>query len=205
MLSRITGDMRPVSDEKTRTSVREELAGVYPAEHCGSFTQALMELGEILCLPNGVPDCVHCPCCEFCKSRDGSWTKLPVRTAKKERRKEALTVFLLRNEEKTAIRKRSGKGLLSGMWEFPNLPGKLSKAQAETQAKNWNCRPLSMEKPIRAGHIFTHVEWDMLCYVVECGQRNEEFVWVDFRDLEEVIALPTAFRKLMDNRKTKKR
>jgi len=61
VVSRLTGDDRCVDDEKTKRSVRAALAAVYPAGRCGDFTQAIMELGATVCVPNGAPDCAACP------------------------------------------------------------------------------------------------------------------------------------------------
>ena len=141
VLSRITGDTRPVTDERTRKEIRAELAGVYPAHDRGAFTQGLMELGEVICIPNGEPDCKNCPCVGFCASKDGNWRSLPVKAPKKERRKEQMTVFLLQCGTKLALHKRGETGLLSGLWEFPNVPGALTAEKALTQVKAWGCKP----------------------------------------------------------------
>ena len=197
VISRITGDERPVTDEKTRASVRSDLAAVYPENSCGDFTQALMELGETVCLPNGVPGCMHCPCRDFCVSADGDWVHFPVKPAKKERRKEQLTVFLLKYGDYTAVRKRAETGLLSGMWEFPNVTGALTEDEAYRQAEEWNCMPAEVRKERSRTHIFTHIEWDMRCYSVLCRNMPDEFTWSDKEDFRERISLPTAFRKFL--------
>ena len=49
------------ADVRVRRRIGEELSAVYPAGHCGDFTQALMELGATVCLPNGAPQCGACP------------------------------------------------------------------------------------------------------------------------------------------------
>ena len=197
VISRITGDSRPITDEKTKTAVRMELFEIYPRENPGEFTQALMELGETICLPNGAPDCRICPCCEFCFSRAGEWKNLPVKAGKKERRKEQMTVFLLRNGDSTAVRKRGETGLLSGLWEFPNVSGNLSEEEAERIVKKWGCFPQSITEKGMYTHVFTHVEWNMSCYSVECGKKPEDFVWAGREELQYQISLPTAFRKLL--------
>lgn len=197
VLSRITGDQRPVTEEKTKAAVRAELAAVYPAGHCGEFTQALMELGETVCTPGGVPGCDACPCREFCVSCDGGWRNLPVKTAKKKRRAEEITVFILRCGNCTAIRKREDTGLLAGLWELPNVPGSLTEEQALLQAQRWGCAPLAPEYMHADKHIFTHVEWDMLCYLIPCREMTAEFVWAEAEEFRTSIALPTAFRKLL--------
>ena len=199
VLARITGDERPVTEEKTKAAVRADLAAVYPAEQCGTFTQALMELGATVCLPNGAPDCGRCPCRDFCLSRNGGWKTLPVKAAKKPRRKEDLTVFVLRCGDCTAVRKRGESGLLAGLWEFPNVPGHLTPEEALQQAEVWGVHPYELEREMHRSHIFTHVEWDMRCFVLRCWEMPPDFIWADETALDQRIALPTAFRMFRED------
>ena len=196
VISRITGDDRPVTDEKIKAEVRADLAAVYPKE-AGIFTQALMELGEVVCVPNGTPDCARCPCRSFCASRDGEWRRLPVKAPKKPRRQEALTVFLLCCGDRFAVRKRGENGLLAGLWEFPNCPGTLSAEEAFAQAANWGCAPQGLREEAPKTHVFTHVEWKMTCFTVVCGEAPDAFVWATPAELRKTYSLPTAFRKVL--------
>ena len=56
------------ADVRVRRRIGEELSAVYPAGHCGDFTQALMELGATVCLPNGAPQCGACPLRALCEA-----------------------------------------------------------------------------------------------------------------------------------------
>ena len=198
VISRITGDDRCVSEEKVKADIRDRLAQLYPAGKCGQFTQALMELGATVCLPNGAPLCALCPCSANCRSCDGGWKLRPVKAAKKARRVEKRTVFVLRCGDCYAVRKREKTGLLASLWEFPNVSGHLSPAEAIAQAELWQTKPSELEKDVRRSHIFTHVEWDMHCFYLRCREMPEQFVWVSRADLEEKVALPTAFRMFRD-------
>ena len=197
LIARLTGDRRSVSRESTKRAVRAALSEVYPAGRCGDFTQALMELGATVCLPNGAPDCGHCPLSGLCSAREGGWRVLPVKDEKRPRRRETLTVLLLRCEGRWALRRRPDRGLLAGLWEFPNVPGELEPQGALDLASAWGTAPLALEREMRRGHIFTHVEWDMRCYVLSCAAAPEGFTWATDRELDRDYALPTAFRKLL--------
>ena len=198
VLARINRDGRPITDEKLKKSVREELAAAYPAQNRGACTQAIMELGERVCLPGGVPDCAHCPCRDFCGSADGDFVIYPVRAEKKSRRTEQLTVFLLRAGEKIALRKRPPRGLLSDLWEFPNCAGHLTEEQAFQTVAAWGCAPTEVRDCGEVRHIFTHVEWEMRVCAVICASESPDFVWADEDELSTRYALPTAFRKAMN-------
>ena len=197
VLSRITADARTIDAEQTKKAVRAELAAAYPAKNAGMLTQAIMELGETVCLPNGVPGCAHCPCREFCAGADGGWERFPVKAEKKARRIEELTVFVLRCSGFTAICKRPEKGLLAGLWELPNCSGHLTEEDVLRQAAAWDCQPLSVTDGKNAIHVFTHVEWHMRCYAVDCGAMPSGFTWADDDQMQHSVSLPTAFRKLL--------
>ncbi len=198
VVSRLTGDARCVDEEATKRAVRAALSEIYPKDRCGDFTQALMELGATVCVPAGAPGCAVCPLRGVCRSSGGGWKDLPVRKAKKPRRQELLTVFLLRCGERTAVRKRAEAGLLAGLWEFPNAPGHLSPEAAVAQAEKWGVRPRELVLSLGRKHIFTHVEWDMRCYLLRCGETPDRFLWADRETLAGEIALPTAFRMFRD-------
>ncbi len=196
--ARLTGDDRSISDAGTKADVRAALAAVYPAGACGAFTQSLMELGALVCLPNGAPDCAACPASAFCASRDGGWRTLPVKAAKPARRREKMTVFHFRCGSFVALRKRPETGLLGGLWEFPNVPGALAPEEAAAQAAAWGVSPAELLRERRRTHIFTHVEWEMCCYYFLCREMPEAFVWFRDAELQERAALPTAFRAFRD-------
>ena len=198
VLSRLTREERVFNDPGLRREYTKKLEAVYPRNACGDFTQALMELGATVCLPNGAPHCHNCPLQTICRaSRDGVQEQYPVRNAKKARRVEQYTVFLLRCGEKFAILKRPSKGLLADLWQFPNVRGHLTAQEALRQAETWGAKPLAPEKILEETHIFTHVEWRMLGVYITCSSMPDGFTWAGEEDLEKIYALPTAFRRFL--------
>ena len=49
-------------------------------------------------------------------------------------------------------------------------------------------------------HIFTHIEWHMTCWNVKCESvaNDNGYTWVTAMQLENDIALPTAFKKVYE-------
>ena len=183
-----------VGDERVKRMFREELRDRYPPDRCGDFTSAVMELGETVCVP-GTPDCPACPLAGMCgANRTGRQTDYPVMPEKKPRKIQKKTVFLLVCGDRAALRKRPDRGLLAGLWEFPNTEGILTPAQAAETAARWGCEPLSTEPCGGAIHIFTHLEWHMEGYLIRCGVAPERFVWAAPADRRERYAVPAAFR-----------
>ena len=137
------------------------LAEIYPSE-AGAFTQALMELGATVCVPNGPPACDRCPMGDLCLGRRaGSLDELPVRAEKRSRRQEDMTVFLLTCGDLLALRRRDSTGLLSGLYELPNLPGTRGPAEIIKIAEEWDLQPEYLEKTVSRKHIFTHIQWNI--------------------------------------------
>ena len=58
-----------VDAPEPKRALRAALAAAYPPGQCGAFTQALMELGATVCLPNGAPLCGCCPAASLCLGR----------------------------------------------------------------------------------------------------------------------------------------
>ena len=194
--SRLTADSAPIDKPQTKKDLTARLAQVYPAGRCGDFTQALMELGATVCVPNGAPHCESCPLSAICLAhRDGLESELPIKTPKKPRRVEEMTVLLLHRDGEYALRKRPEDGLLAGLWEFPHVPGKLETEQVLALLDRWGCIPQDLERSVERTHIFTHVQWEMRGYHIRCRKLPEELVGGD----PHTYALPTAFRKFLED------
>lgn len=199
VVMRLTGDERPINDDRTKRAVRDALVPVYPEGGCGDFTQALMELGATVCVPNGAPACERCPLRDCCRSKDGDWKRLPVKIPKKPRRAEEKTVFVFECDGALAVRKRESRGLLAGLWEFPNVPGLLDTDEALRTAESFGVQPSDILKTTERTHVFTHIEWQMRCWYFRCRTQSAAFTWAQKSQLDSEVALPTAFRMFYED------
>ena len=197
VLSRLRADGEPIDLPAVKKRVQQELEAVYPVDTAGEFTQALMELGATVCVPNGEPKCGLCPCREFCRGRE-AWQSLPVKLPKKAKKQENRTVFLLHCGDRWAIEKRPGKGLLAGLWQFPNMEGHLEAAEAVSWAEERGLHPNHVERSVDRHHIFTHIRWDLRGWFLEVGQMSGEFTWLTLEEIDTQAALPTAFRQFRE-------
>ena len=196
VIARITADDGDVTQTETKKRMREQVIGILPEVRIGDFNQSLMELGATVCLPNGVPLCSSCPLVSLCQAHHlGLELSLPVKQKKAPRRSEEKTVLLLVQNGKVALTKRPDKGLLPGMWEFPNVPDTLSPNQCRKLLDNMGLKANRLTALPRAVHIFSHVEWHLSGFLAELSSvpQNESLRWFDARELEESAALPTAF------------
>ena len=199
IISRITANYEPTDSPVLKKSITSSLSKMYPVNRCGDFTQALMELGAVLCIPNGMPKCHICPVSGSCKAYlQHVVMELPIKTPKNERKIQNITLFVFSYGDKIAIRRRNNQGLLAGLWEFPNVTGNLNDEQAVELAKTWNTDPISIQKSIHRTHIFTHIKWNMTCYYIGCSKQEPLFTWVSHESLTDIYPLPTAFRMFAD-------
>ncbi len=183
VLTRLLSDYKNVDEPQTKRYFSELLKEVYP-EQAGDFCQALMELGAIVCVPNGAPLCERCPWQSVCLAHEkGREEDFPVRSEKRARRIEQKQVFVLRCNNKYALVKREEKGLLSGLWQFPFLDEQPQGRLIQSKT---------------AKHIFTHVEWHMTGKLVEVPSLLEGFVWVSAEELASRYPLPSAFKAFLE-------
>lgn len=206
ILSRVTGDESDVLLPKTKKKYEEILTDIMPKDKAGMFNQALMELGAIVCVPNGAPKCTECPWMDFCRAKaDNTISVIPRKAKKKPRRIEEKTVLIIRPGEQIIIKKRPEKGLLAGLYEFPSLDGKKNEKEVLTYLETLGYKPLHIKELEQAKHIFSHVEWHMNGYAIKVeeldfasGQvaeniKKEGHLFVFPKEVNKEYAIPSAF------------
>lgn len=197
VITRITADERDISKDSVKQSIARDIQEIIPMRRAGDFNQALIELGAIVCVPNGPAKCHECPVAHLCEARQKDIImKLPKKAPKKARSIENKTVLLIKDGEKIAIRKRPKKGLLAGLYEFPNVEGHLSEDKVLELVKSYDLAPLFIQKLEDSKHIFTHKEWHMTGYAVRVEELEEEtdgLLFVERETVEKEYPIPSAF------------
>ena len=208
VVSRITADDSDIAKAGTKSKIEKEIEEVIPRDAAGDFNQSLIELGAVVCLPNGEPRCGSCPVSHLCLAHEqGRETEFPVKKKAKKRQIENRTVLLFRDAQKTAIRKRPAKGLLAGMYEFPNREGRMTYDEVVGYGKSLGLTPVRIRKLGNAKHIFSHVEWHMTGYEIlvdelekSMADENKEkgnIIFAEIRQLQEEYPIPSAFEAYM--------
>ena len=228
VFARMTGYDQDIKSDAAKRAAQKWYLEIFPAgidaaaprpadssasNPCGDMNQALMDLGATICLPNGQPLCGECPWAENCRARaDGRQQELPVTTAKKARPVTEKTVFLIYFDQKIALRKRPARGLLAGLYEFPNTDGKLSRTDAAAYLQTLGFSPVRMRRLPAAKHIFTHREWHMIGWEVladECAEfaanrtgstdnsaeAPQAVFLASAKELDEIYTIPSAFAR----------
>ena len=199
ILSRLTADESNVLDPKIKKRMEDELRGIMPSGRPGDFNQAMMELGATVCLPNGAPKCDLCPWRWMCRARALGWIdRIPHKEKKKARQIEKKTVLLIRDGDRTLIRKRKESGLLAGLYEFPTFDGWLETEEIERSVTGLGYQPLYIRQLEDARHIFTHKEWHMKGYLVKVADtesdREAERLLILPQEIEKKYPIPSAFK-----------
>ena len=195
VISRLTADDSDIAETATKRAMQEKLVAILPQDRPGDFNQALMDLGATVCLPNGAPLCDRCPLAALCEAkRQGLTEELPKKAKKQAPVSEEKTVFLLVFEDKLALQKRPENGLLAGLWEFPNLPQKVSVKKAADALKEWGFTATNLRALPKSKHVFTHKIWNMSGICAEVSETLPDFTWVSAKELLDTYTLPTAFR-----------
>ncbi len=204
VLARACAFTNDIMQPQTRKAVTEQLQAVYPTgENAAYLTEGLMELGELICIPNGAPLCEKCPLQNLCQAHaNGNECDYPVKSALKPRKILQKTVLILQLGGIYALIKRPEGGLLSGLWEFPNYDGLLTPEQIKAQLAALGITAQSITPCGAAKHIFTHLEWHMTGFIVACDRAVTPFTWASKKEIATRYALPTAFayftKKLKD-------
>ncbi|MCI7541565.1 MAG: A/G-specific adenine glycosylase [Subdoligranulum sp.] len=201
VFARLYNDEGDIMQPAVKAATTQKVMAQQPAEAPGDFNQALMELGALVCTP-GQPDCAACPLQALCLGRQsGNPARLPQKAPKKARKKCELTLCLAQDAAgRWLLQKRGEQGVLAGLWQPPVLAEEAldeKKALAAAQ-KLLPAAVLLKEKPLKAKHIFTHLEWHMTAYVmaVPCTPPPEGCVWAAPAQLEQEYTLPGAFKTL---------
>ncbi len=200
VLSRVQASFEDILKQSVKAKAEKKLQEIMPKGRAGDFNQALMELGAIVCVPNGKAKCESCPLAFCCRAKaQGIVDELPKKKAKKERRLEKRTVLVLKEGERVAVRRRPPKGLLAGLYELPNLEGHLTEDEVLDRLCAWGLSPIRILPLSDAKHIFSHVEWHMTGYMVsleetESIERNEEgLLFIDVERAARKYPIPSAF------------
>jgi A/G-specific adenine glycosylase len=152
-----------------------------PAERVAHYTQAIMDLGAIICVRSR-PLCIACPLSPGCVAhRDGRQALLPTPRPKKVRpHRTAYAVMLLRPDRAVWLEQRPPKGIWGSLWTFPQFDA-FDDARAYLSAFGISSEPKQL--PAYA-HAFTHFDLTLHPLVVTdamtgVGVAEKAGLWYD--------------------------
>ena len=180
--------------EPADSSAGEEILWGLAAEHlpkgqAGDYNQALMDLGASICLPKN-PRCLLCPLMEICEARiNGTQEQRPVLKPKKETPHYVHAAGVIVEDGKVLLAKRPSKGLLGGMWEFPNgrVDGEPAEGLESVLEAEYKLKVQRNEALGTVQHAYTHFRVTVYAFRCELLSRseNESLKWVGLEELED--------------------
>lgn len=205
VMTRLTGEAGDITKQSVKNKLEEKVRRMISAERAGDFTQAMIEIGALVCTPNGMPRCKECPLRESCHAhKTGTELSYPYKAPKSKRRIEHKTVLILMDGANVALHKRPKNGLLAGMYEFPMLEGWQEAKEVLSFCEQAGLSPLHIKELSDAKHVFSHVEWHMKGYAVrvdelrqENEQKKQDWIFVEPVEAGRYYPLPSAFAVYM--------
>lgn len=160
-----------------------------PSGQAGDYNQALMDLGATICKPRN-PSCEDCPVIDLCQANQlGVQDDRPVRKARKAVPHYLHAAAVIVEEGKVLLAQRPAKGLLGGMWEFPNgrVEGDPAGELASVIDKGYQLK-VQVAAPLgEVRHAYTHFkirEVAFRCKLIQSSQK-ENFRWVALEKLDD--------------------
>ena len=200
VFSRLYNDPAAVTEPAVKKAFTARVMEHQPPDAPGDYNQALMELGALVCVPNGAPLCEKCPLAHLCAARAaGTALELPHKAAPKPRRTEPVTLALLESPAGFLLQQRPQKGLLAGLWQPVLWEGEAlatGEVLARLQAMGVDTGTAAPEALPAAKHIFSHIEWHMngILLHVPAQDAPAGCVWASREALQAEYTLPGAFK-----------
>jgi A/G-specific adenine glycosylase len=135
------------------------LAGeILPKGKSSEFNQAVMDFGSSICLPRN-PNCEICPVRAWCRAyQNGTQFFRPVKKRKGKSPHYHHVACVIEQNGRVLVQRRSERGLLGGMWEFPGgrVSG-VSSADVKGVMKNSIGVKITSVAPLGTfRHAYTH-------------------------------------------------
>ena len=168
-----------------------ELAARYtPTERVADYTQAMMDLGAMVCTLRR-PRCDVCPLADGCMARQrGQQGAYPTPRPRKTLPVRTTRMLILQTPEgRVLLEKRPPGGIWGGLWSFP-------ECAMEEQVEGWcrqrlGARVVAMRPRAVIRHTFSHFHLDiapLLVSVIHAGgsvMEAERLIWYDLQENQE--------------------
>jgi len=196
VMARLERNQDDISKAATKKALTIHLEKTMP-DCAGTFNQALMELGALICKPQN-PLCDQCPVSGFCKGQDIRH-HLPVKASKKPVKEINKTILILHHPLHGILMRKRDEKLLHGLWEFYYVDKMLEEKDVATHIQKWGYTCSRLTLLGEATHLFTHLKWNMVgytCQIEECF-TIANYIFVPAEEIRN-LAMPSAFRSFID-------
>jgi A/G-specific adenine glycosylase len=189
VIARVEGIKESIQSPKVIKDITSVVTKEMSSTRPGDFNQALMEIGALVCIPNGAPKCEVCPLAYRCFAKKHHlMDAIPPKKKKTLQKVEARTVVVIEYQGKIGIRKREDSGLLASMYELFHVEGHFD---AKDMAEQFQLE--SIHSLIPHTHVFSHLIWQMIGYHIVVDQPVEGLMFVSLKEAQTTYAIPNAF------------
>jgi A/G-specific adenine glycosylase len=210
VLARLLMINDPVNKASTTKKFREIADQLLEHKKPGTFNQAMMELGAVVCRPQQ-PLCSICPVKKNCRAnQSGEVLNYPIKLKKQPIPQYRIAVGVVFKNGRVLITRRKPSGLLGGLWEFPG--GKIQKGEGPEAAcireiKEEVNLAITVDKHLsRVKHAYTHfkIVMDVFCCSYFSGKVTlngpVDHRWIKLQKLDD-YPFPRANHKFFDELK----
>jgi A/G-specific adenine glycosylase len=188
VLARVFDYPKPINLAKNENDLWKLAKQLLPKGKARIFNQALMELGETICLPRN-PNCLICPIKKECLSYLlNNQDERPVRLRKAKIPHYEVVAAVFKERGRFLITQRPAGKMLAGLWEFPG--GKVEKGESfahslQREIMEELAIQIQVGKEIGAyQHAYTH--FSVLVHAFYCKRRagklraceSQKIAWV---------------------------
>lgn len=201
VLARFFGIESPTGTPAAQKQFAALAQNLLDLERPAAHNQAMMDFGATCCMPQQ-PRCPDCPFCSECRALlMGKVAELPWRAKGLVKKKRAFHYLIFNYRGDVFVRKRTGKDIWRGLWEFPQAPGPV-------QVSPFGGGPVRVSAPLR--QLLTHQEVTAVFYEIDLPDETPQEVFQNLlfegceriarADLKKNIAFPKVIdRHLQSN------
>jgi len=190
VIARVEGIKESIQSPKTIKQITNVVQQQLSLERPGDFNQALMEVGALVCIPNGAPKCEICPLGSDCVARAKNLIDvIPPKKKKTLQKVEPRTVVVIEYQGKIGLRQRKDSGLLASMYELLHVEGHFDAKDIVEQFSNI----VSIDSLTPHQHVYSHLIWQMVGYHIVVNQPVEGMEFVSMQEAFSTYAIPNAF------------
>lgn len=188
--------------------IHEHLLVELPEKEVGTFNQALMELGALICRSKN-PLCSMCPLKSLCKAQFLGIQEIIPQVQKKNLIEVNAVVGVFQKGNRFFMQKRPSSGLLADLWEFPG--GKIEKGEKPVEALHREIKEeleiflVSAEYLTKVVHFYTQYKVYLnvfLCKTKQSIGLSSSAKWLTLKDLE-THPVPSGTLKILQALKDK--
>jgi A/G-specific adenine glycosylase len=184
VLSRLFAVSGSQGERKTEQLLWKISESLIPKGFSNPFNQALMDLGSMICTSKD-PQCPKCPLRDLCKGKaSGEPERFPTKTIRKKiPHIKAISAVILK-DKKVLLNQRPPKGLLGGLWEFPNWRIEVKqRSRLRLRLRNTIKKEMEMNVEVKESigvfhQTFSHFKLTLHVYYCVAMGKNKKGRWV---------------------------